>query len=111
MSFNSEKLSFDDLIAQRKQLDEQISNMRSEEGRMDVGGPHFRREWDICRRSDYTLHKITGELVDGVIKDCSEIHLKTVITDGYLSEYRCSDNKDRGFEKIREKIIKFFLVC
>ena len=103
MSFNSEKLSFDDLIAQRKQLDEQISNMRSEEGRMDVGGPHFRREWDICRRSDYTLHKITGELVDGVIKDCSEIHLKTVITDGYLSEYRCSDNKDRGFEKIREK--------
>jgi hypothetical protein len=102
MSFNRENL-FDDLIAKRKQLDEQISIMRSEEGRMDVGGPHFNREWGICRRSDYTLPKITGELVDNVIKDCSEVRLKTIIAEGYLTEFRCSDNKDFGFEKIRAK--------
>lgn len=104
MNCNRENLSFDELINQRRKLDERINNMRSEEGRMDVGGTHFSRELDICRRSDYTIHKITGELVDNIIKEGSEVNLKTILNGGgYLSEYRCSDNKDGGFKQIRAK--------
>ena len=103
MSFNKGEMNFDEMIAQYEQLKEQISIRRSEEGRMDVGGPHFSRDWDINLRSDFTLPKITGELVDNVIKDSSEVRLKTIIAGGYLTEFRCSDNKDKGFENIRAK--------
>jgi hypothetical protein len=96
-------LSYDELIAQRNEIERQLILQRNENGIMSVGGTHFKRERDICKRSNYTLAKVLAEFIDNVIKKCTSINIKISInSNGYISEIRVSDNKNNGFENIRK---------
>ena len=95
--------SYEELIAQRNEIERQLILQRSENGIMSVGGTHFKRERDICKRSNYTLAKVLAEFIDNVIKKCTSINIKISINNtGYISEIRVSDNKNNGFENIRK---------
>lgn len=96
-------LSYDELIAQRNEIEKQLMVQRVENGIMSVGGTHFKRERDICKRSNYTLAKVLAEFIDNVIKLCCLISIKINInSNGYISEIRVTDNKNNGFENIRK---------
>ena len=94
---------YEQLIAQRRELENKINEARDKFGIMNVGGTHFKRERDICKRSNYNLVKILVEFIDNVAKLCSLINIIIIIDkNGYISEIRVSDNKNNGFENIRK---------
>jgi hypothetical protein len=96
-------LSYDELIAQRNEIEKQLMVQRGKNGIMSVGGTHFKRERDVCKRSNYTLAKVLAEFIDNVIKLCCLINIKININNnGYISEIRVTDNKNNGFENIRK---------
>jgi hypothetical protein len=88
-----------------KRLMLSINEQRKEEGLMNVGGTHFKKEREKMSSSNYTLPKILNECVDNVlIPNCNNVNFKCKLTPkGYLQSFSISDDYIYGFVDIKKE--------
>jgi hypothetical protein len=82
-----------------------INEQRKDEGLMNVGGTHFKKEREKMSSSNYTLPKILNECVDNVlIPNCNNVNFKCKLTPkGYLQSFSVSDDYIYGFVDIKKE--------